>query len=284
MREALFPASHPYHRLTIGSPKDLGDATLADVESFFRTYYVPNNATLVLVGDFDKTQAKAMVEQYFGPIPRAAAPPIFTKPMPVTLSASVRLTVEADISLPELRIGWPTPPYFAPGDAQLDVLSSVLSSGKSSRLYKRLVYDMQIAQSVDVYEDSMQLASELGIHVRLRKGHTPEEALAVIDEELDTLRKASPTSDEVERARAGILSSHVFQVERYSARANEMNSYNQYTHDPGYFQADLDRYAHLTPEDIRAAVVSYLPASGRVVAIVTPSSSAPRAGRLVSSH
>src|SRR5262249_25616072 len=163
IRAAVSPADHPYHLLTIGTPEDLDRASLDDVKTFFRTFYLPNNATLVVAGDFDKARAKALVEQYFGPVVRGGAPPVHRTPMPVKLSRETRLGVDAAVELPRIYVTWASPPHFAPGDAELDALARVLTGGKSSRLYKRLVYDMQIAQDVSASQSSSELASEFEV-------------------------------------------------------------------------------------------------------------------------
>jgi len=278
---ALYPAEHPYHRLTIGTPEDLDAASLDDVKSFFKTFYVPNNATLVVAGDIDKAKAKSLIEKYFAPLPRGAEAPVKREPMPVSLGGETRLAVEADVELPRVMISWPTPPLFAPGDAELDIASAVLSNGKTSRLYKRLVYDLQIAQDVSAWQSSRKLASDFTISATLKKGQKPEKALQIIEEELDKLRKAAPEVAEVERARAGVLSSHLFRLESVTARADELNSYNQMANDPGYLEKDLARYERITPADVQRATASMLPAGKRIVTIVTPTPGAPRAGRLV---
>jgi predicted Zn-dependent peptidase len=147
INERLYPASHPYHLLTIGTPKDLDAASLDDVKAFFRTWYLPNNATVVVAGDIDKAKTKALVEKYFGPIPAGTLPA--RNPVPdAKLTSEVRLDVAAGVELPRVYLSWLTPKMFAPGDAELDLVARVLSGGKTSRLYKRLVYDMQIAQDV----------------------------------------------------------------------------------------------------------------------------------------
>ncbi len=283
VRAALFPERHPYHLLTIGTPQDLDAAKLDDVRAFFKTFYVPNNATLVIAGDIDRAKVKDLVGRYFGPLARAADPPTATKPMPVAPSSEKRLAIEAEVELPRLSISWVTPPRFAPGDGELDLVSEVLSSGKTSRLYKRLVYDLQTAQDVSAHQASGQLASTFEITVTLKKGQSPVEALKVVDEELAKLRAAPPTDDELERARAGIVSSMVFANERVTARANALNEYNQMAGDPGYFEKDLARYQAARPADVQRAAATYLPAGSRVVAIVTPTPGAPRAGRLAGS-
>ncbi len=280
IRAALYPSEHPYHRLTIGTPQDLDAASLDDVKNFFKTYYVPNNATLVVAGDIDKKEAKALVEKYFSALPRGAEPPARKTPMPVSLGGEERLDIEANVELPRLILTWPTPPRFAPGDAELDYVSNVLSNGKSSRLYKRLVYDMQIAQSVVAWQSSRQLSSDFQISVTLKKGQRPEKVLKIVEEELDKLRKSEPGKDEMERARAGLVSSLVFGLESVTARADHLNDYNQTAGDPGYLTKDIARYEAVKPSDVQKAAASFLPADRRIVAVVTPTPEAPRAGRL----
>jgi predicted Zn-dependent peptidase len=281
VREAIFPPNHPYHLLTIGSPEDLDAASLEDVRGFFRTYYLPNNATLVIAGDIDKARTKQLVEKWFGPLKRGATPPVKKTPMPVALKSEKRLDVEAEVELARVQISWPTPPHYAPGDGELDLLANVLTTGKSSRLYKRLVYEMQIAQDVGSGQSSSQLASEFTVSVTLKKGKSPAEALKVVDEELAKVRVTPPSAAEMERARGKILTGMVFAMERVTARADAINHYNQLAGDPGYFERDIARYEKATAGDVQKAAATFLPPDKRVVTIVTPKPGAPRAGRLV---
>ncbi len=277
---AVFPEGHPYHLLTIGTPHDLDAATLDDVRAFFKTYYLPNNATLVIAGDFEPAKAKELVAKYFGPIAKGAAPPTKTKPIETVLAKETRLDVEADVELARIWLSWPTPAYYAPGDADLDLLASVLADGKSSRLYKRLVYDLQVAQDVSADQGSEKLGSMFGITVTVKKGKKAEDVLKLVDEEVDKLRKKPPAPDEVARAKTRFLSGKLFRVEGIGARADLINSFVNYVNDPNYFDEDLARHERVTAPDISAALAKWLPKDKRVVAIVTPTAGAPRAGRL----
>ncbi len=280
LHEELFPKDHPYHRLTIGSPADLDGATLEDVRAFFRRYYVPNNATLVLSGDFDSTKAKALVEKYFGPIPRGADVPR-KKPTPIAHPGEARIAVEAGVELPRVQVTWITAPLFSESDGELDVVADILSSGKTSRLYKRLVYDLQIAQAVSARQGSMELTSTFDIVATAKPGHTAEELLKVIDEELTTLRKGGVTDAEVTRARTSIFAGKLFELERSSARANRLNTYNHHHGDPSWLDKDLARYTAATPESVAAAARTWLKEKDRVITLVTPNKEAPVAGRIV---
>ncbi|MBX3262493.1 MAG: insulinase family protein [Labilithrix sp.] len=280
IRAELFPKEHPYHLLTIGSPADLDAATIDDVRAFFRKYYVPNNATLVLSGDFDRKKALALVDKYFGPIPRGADVPR-KKPAPVSHPGETRIEVEAGVELPRVAVSWATPPLFAPGDGELDLVSHVLTGGKSSRLYKRLVYDLQIAQSVWASQASMELASVFEITATAKPGHTPEELLKVIDEELGKLRSGGVDDAELARAKTSILADSVFDVERSSARANRLNSYNHYVGDPSWLQKDMARTTTATKESVAGVARGWLKEKDRVVTLVTVKKDAPVAGKIV---
>jgi len=279
VEEALYPPSHPYHHLTIGSPADLDAATLSDVRRFFRTWYVPNNATLVIAGDIDPGATQSLVEKYFGPIPGEAVPPRPPVP-PVVLSAETRVEIEAGVELPRVVIAWPSPPFFAAGDAELDLLARALTAGKTSRLYKKLVYDDQIAQDVSASQGSRQLGSEFEISATAKPGHTPEELLAAIDAELAKVRVAGITDAELSRSRAAFLSHEAFNLERVGARADTINVYAQYAGDPGYLPKDIARYEDATVAGVRDASRSALPPDRRVVALVRATKGAPLAGRL----
>lgn len=280
IRAELFPKDHPYHLLTIGSPADLDAATIEDVRAFFRRYYVPNNATLVLSGDFQRDEALARVTKYFGPIPRGADVPRKTA-APVARSGEARIEMEAGVQLPRVYVSWTSPPLFAPGDAELDILANALSSGKTSRLYKRLVYDLQIAQSVSAFQASMELSSTFEIVATAKPGHTADELLKVIDEELASVRASGVTADELARAKTSILAGGVFEIERSSARANRLNSYSHYTGDPNYFAKDMARTRDATAEGVTGAARTWLRERDRVVTIVTPRDGAPAAGKIV---
>lgn len=283
IRAALYPEEHPYRLLTIGTPEDLDAASFADVTAFFKTFYLPNNATLVIAGDINPGRTKELVTKYFGPLAAGANPPVKKAPMPVSIESEKRLAIEAEVELPRLQLTWPSPHHFAPGDAELDLVARVLSTGKSSRLYKRLVYDLQIAQDVSAYQASAQLASTFEIAVTMKKGKDPAQALRIVDEELKKLAREAPSDDEVGRARTGLLSGMIFAMERVTARADSLNHYNQVTGDPGYFTKDIERYESVSPADVRKAAADFLPLKKRVVTVVTPKKGAPRAGRLVGS-
>jgi predicted Zn-dependent peptidase len=278
--EATYPPTHPYHHLAIGSPEDLDAASLEDVKQFFRTWYVPNNATLAIAGDIDPDATLALVSKYFGPIP-AGSVPARPAPPPVELRGETRVEIEAGVQLPRIVLRWVTPAYFAPGDSDLDLLARVLTGGKSSRLYKRLVYDDQIAQDVTSYQASQQLCSSFEIVATAKPGHTPEELVAAIDQELAKVRDGGVDAAELGRARTAFVSHEAFGLESVGSQADTLDSFAHYTGDPGYLPKDVARYEAATISSVRDAARSWLPADRRVIAVVRPAKDAPLAGRLV---
>ena len=264
----LFPPGHPYRPAVIGSHADIQAAKLADVRDFFKRYYRPNNATLVIAGDFDPANARRLVQRYFGSFARGADVP---KPAVATppIAGERRLEVTDRIELPRVDLAWLTPPAYAPGDAELDIAAAILAGGKSSRLYKKLVYEKELAQSVDASQESSALTSIFDIQAVARPGHTPAELEAAIDDELAKLVADGPTQAEVDRARSAYEHGLFRTLQRVSSRANRLNQYNQSTGDPGYLAQDLARYRRISPDDVRRVVAAELRKDRRVVVFAT---------------
>jgi len=233
----------------------------------------------VIAGDFDKAKTKQLVEQYFGPIPAGEA--ITRRPAPeVRLTAIKRIAMEAKIQQPQLYVSYPTPANFAPGDRELDLTGIVLAGGKSSRLYKRLVYDMKIAQSVSAGQQSQLLASSFEITASPMPGHTLDEILTVIDEEIAALQAKPIDAAEMERAKNQLESDTVRSLESLLARAERLQSYNYMAGDPGYLTEDLRRYRAVDAAAIQRAAQQYLRKDGRVIVTIDPNADAPIMGRI----
>jgi zinc protease len=272
LNEMLFPEGHPYHWPVIGYMEDLSAASYEDVVNFFRTYYAPSNASLVVAGDIDPARTRQLVEKYFSDVKAAPAPKPMTIPG-VSLTSVERRTLTDRVQLPRLTLAWVTPRHFDPGDAALDILADVLAGGKNSRLYKRLVYELQIAQDVSAFQGSMDLASTFEIVATPRPGHTVEELQKLIDEEITRLQREDPSPRELERALNQIEASFYNRMERvggFGGKADQINGYYSRTGDPDYFNEDLARYRALSASDIRAAAVAFLPLDRRVELIVQP--------------
>ncbi len=277
VRAHVYPAPHPYHLPAIGNGVDLDSATLADVRAFFKQWYVPSNATLVIAGDVEPARARALVEKYFGPVVGAPAPPHAEAP-PVALAREERVDVRAGVELPRVYVTWPTPAFFAPGDGELDLVARVLAGAKTSRLYKRLVHDLRIAEEVSATQSSAELGSLFEIVATAQPGHGAEELLRAIDDELARLRAEDVGAEELLRAKTTIVADRVFALERDATRANLLNLYAHYVHRPDFVAGDVARYRDATPRAIRDAAAKWLPAGARVVTIVTPDKSAPICG------
>jgi zinc protease len=269
MARSLYPAEHPYSWPTIGSMEDLSAASYDDVVRFFKTYYVPNNASIVIAGDVDPASTKTMVGKWFSEIPAGSpVPPV--DPPAAALSEEKRLMFEDRVQLPRLYMAWLTPALFTPGDAEMDILANLLAGGKNSRLYKRLVYELQIAQDVSAFQSSASLSSSFWIIATARTGHTLAEIESVIVEEIERVKSETPAEREVQRAvnqyEAGFLDG----LETAGGKADQLNNYFTRTGNPDYFNEDLARYKALGPGDIQAAAQSFLLPKARVVLSVVP--------------
>jgi zinc protease len=272
MDENLYPPSHPYHWPTIGSMEDLSAASYEDVVNFFKQYYSTRNASLVIAGDIDPVHTRALVEKWFADVP--AGPPVAPIAPPVALLSQEKpIVLEDKVQLPRLYMAWLTPALFSPGDAELDLLANILAGGKNSRLYKRLIYDLQIAQDVSAFQASRHLGSSFQIIVTARSGHTLDEIEKVVQEEIDRLKNDPPTDRELQRAVNQFEASFLDRLERvggFGGKADQLNNYYTVTGDPDYFNEDRARYQAIDPNDIQATADTYLRDDGRVVLNVVP--------------
>ena len=280
LSQMLYPKGHPYSWPVIGYMEDLTAASYEDVVEFFKLNYQPSNASLVIAGDIDTPKTRAAVEKWFADVRPGTAKVPPTEYPKAELTEVKRKTIQDRVQLPRLYLAWVTPPQFKPGDAELDVLSQLLAGGKNSRLYKRLVYDLQIAQDVTAFQASKQLSSEYNIVVTARP--TPEGTTVaaqmdrirgIVDEEVRKIQQTPATPREFERAINQIESSFYDRMERIgdgSGIADQMNAYYTYTGDPDYFNADLARYRALAAADVTAIAARYLPLDRRVELIVEP--------------
>jgi zinc protease len=274
MTELMYPPTHPYHWPPIGYMDDLTAATHQDVVEFFKKYYAPGNASLVIAGDITTAEARKKVEYWFRDVKAGAKVEPLNVP-PAELASVVKETLTDRVQLPRIYLSWHSPALYAKGDADLDVVSGVLTGGKNSRLYKRLVYDMQLAQNVVAQQASSQYGSIYMIMVTARpSADSPEAVLArmtrIVDEELDKLRAAPPDAREVERVKNGIEASFYDQIETIEGKADKLNGYFTATGKPDYFAQDLGRYQPLQPADVQAAVRRWLVPDRRLELSVVP--------------
>ena len=268
INETLYPANHPYHWLTIGSLEDLTAASMEDVKDFFRRYYTPRNASLAIAGDFNPAEARRLVEKHFGKI--ASGPPV-TRPtvaQPV-LTESKEIVMQDRVAFPRLYLVWPTKPAYDKDEAATDTLANILGGGKSSRLYKTLVYDRQIAQDVSSNNAALEIAGRFQITATARPGKTLEELESAINTEIEKIKKDGPTQDEVDRSYNATEAAFIFGIQTVQGKNDQLNQYATYVGKPSYFQQDLDRYRRVTPADVKRVANTYL-INHRLKASVVP--------------
>src|SRR5687767_2566168 len=257
INETLYPANHPYHWLTIGSLDDLSAASLDDIKGFFRTYYTPRNASLSIAGDFNPAEARRLVEKHFGKIPSG---PAVTRPNPPQprLTQSKEIVMQDRVTLPRIYLVWPTIPAYDKDEAATDVLANILGGGKSSRLYKTLVYDSQVAQDVFANNGAQEIAGRFQIVATARPGKTLEELESAINAEIERIKKEGPTQEEVDRSYNATEAGFIFGIQTVAGKNDQLNRYATFIGKPGYFQQDLARARGVTPDDVKRVANTYL--------------------------
>ena len=266
---ALYPPNHPYHWPVIGSMTDLSAASLDDVKQFFRTYYAPNNATIVIAGDFNRDSAVTWVNRYFAAIPRGPELPPRPVVPAVTIPRDTFLVLEDRVLLPRLYETWPTVAIYAPDDAALDVLASVLAGDKNSRLYKRLVFDTQLAQDVTAYHNSTKLDGNFNIIVTPKPGQTPSRMAELVSEEVNRVARDGITERELARALNTRRAAFLDGIASVLGKADRLAEYNYFAGAPDYIQQDAARYDRVTTADVQRVAAQYL-TKPKVVLTVVP--------------
>jgi zinc protease len=268
---ALYPPEHPYHWLTIGSPDDLRAASLDDVRAFFSRYYHPANASLALAGDIDPDVVLPLVESYFGGI--APGPTVGPVAHAGETTSEARLVVEDGVELPRLYLNWLSPAIFADGDADLDLVADVLADGKSSRLYKRMVYERRIATDVTAAQQSRELSGFFQVIATAAPGHTLAELEQVMTAELAQVAGSGPTGAELRRSLAQAEAQFIYRVQTvggFGGKSDQLNQYNVFVGDPGYFGRDLQRYREASAASVAGAARGVLVQAPRVAVSVVP--------------
>jgi zinc protease len=269
LHAAMYPPDHPYHWPVIGYMEDIAAATLDDVRHFFATWYTPNNAALVVAGDVSTPRVREMVERYFGDIP--AGPPLERQQheMPV-LQEDQRAELEDRVTLPRIYMAWHSPAAYDPADAALDLAGSILGSGRASRLYGKLVYDRQVAQSVATYQSSSLLGSTFNVVATAKPGTTLEQLEEAVRGEIRDMAR-SVEHAEVERARNGLQTDFIDALQNvggFGGRADQLNSWLFHTGTPDYAAEEVARYARLQPDHVSAAVGQWLERPAAIVTVV----------------
>jgi predicted Zn-dependent peptidase len=264
--EALYPPLHPYSWLTIGVMEDIDSASMADVSSYFRRFYVPSNASLAMVGDIHPERAFGLAERYFASIPGGCRSQRAWTP-DSDLKDSVDFVLHDRVELDRLYLVWPAVPHFHADEAALLVLADVLARGRSSRLYRKLVIDEQLAQDVTAYHSGRELAGSFGAIVTLRPSRPIAAAKELIDAELRTIVSSGVELAELARVQQLRFSSFFFALEHmggFGGVADLLNAYNVYRGDPGQIATDIQRFGAVRSEDLPAAAANYLVGRPRV--------------------
>jgi zinc protease len=276
MLDTMFPAGHPYHGAVIGSMEDLSAATLDDVKDFFRQYYSPSNATLCLAGDFDPATAKALVEKYFGTL-RGRPPTRLVRHATPPLAQAARLVIEEPVELARVSYGWIAPPAYGPDDAPLDIATTILAGGRSTRLYRRLVVEDKLASDVDASSDPNQLATMVDVSATVASGKSTDDVERALDSVIDSLKTNPPSAEELARAKRRTylaIASDLEQLNGHggeSGRAGMLQRFDHYLGDPGYLPKWLAAIDAVSAEDVARVVQKYMTREARVTVVTHPS-------------
>jgi len=255
LQELLFPIPHPYNWPTIGSQEDLDRADIEDVKDFFRKFYHPSNASIAIAGDIDPQRTLSLAEQYFGNLPPGPTIDRFHQ-LDSALKGQTWVTLEDSVSLPRLYLAWPTKPEFTEEQAALDVLSVIMSDGRSSRLERKLVYEKQNTRDIRAYHHGQEISGEFHIIATANPGISTEDIYSDIQESLRDISDVPPSDEEMERAHNRIFSYHISQLEKiggFGGKADQLNHFNVMAGDPSLIENDLERYKKVTAQDISKA-------------------------------
>jgi len=279
--ENLFPFGHPYAHDVIGSHEDLTAASVDDVKEFFKTYYTPSNLSLAITGDFDVATAKQLVEKYFGSVPPG---PALDRPKHWVPTLNGEKVIEVKDRVPQERtyFGWPTPAFFDAGDAELDLVSLILTDGLSSRLNKSLVYEKQLCSNVESFQGSSEMASAFVLWATARPGASLFQVEQNVTQEIAHLAKEGPTQEELNRAKAKWEFQYVTGLERiggFGGQADLLNQYNTYLGDPDKFAADVRRHRAVTGENVRQTTAKWLDTQNRLLIRFHPDTAVPEASQ-----
>lgn len=253
----LYPESHPYSWSTIGFLKDIESYTFEDVKNFFQKYYSPNNACLVIAGDFEKDNAISLITKYFEPIQPFDNNHKINFPVP-SLKENIFIQQKDNVQLDRIYLAWHSDFIYGLNDAPLEVVSDILSGSKNSRLYKKLVFDLQIAQDVTAFQYSGKFGGHFMIISTARPGINLDRLKEVILNEINELIKNGVSPRELEKSKNGIKAHFIYSMQNLDTVADYLNHYNYYLNEPNSFEFDLNRYNKVDNDTIKNAAALYL--------------------------
>ncbi|MEX0722462.1 MAG: pitrilysin family protein [Gracilimonas sp.] len=266
----MYPESHPYNWQVIGSLEDLQNATLDDVKEFYNRWYVPNNATLVIAGDFNSEQAKEWIHKYFDEIPRGEE--IEPLPdMPASLSESKSLYYEDNFArLPELRMVWPGVDQYHDDAYALDILTQLLTDGKKAPFYKVLVEEQELTSNVFMNSGNSELAGEISLITRAYPNTDLNEVRAAVDEAFTRFEEEEFTQADLDRIKAGIETNFYNGLSSVLGKAFQLAQYNIFAGDPGYINEDIQKTLNVTKEDVMRVYEQYIKGKDHVATSFVP--------------
>lgn len=253
----LFSADHPYSWPTIGWMEDIAKFELEDVKKFFRTYYTPNNASLVVGGNFEIERTKDLIEKYFGEIQAGNSVPEISSSRQV-VTETKKIILEDEVQLQRIYLAFHTEKAFSQNDASLDLLSDILTSAKNARLQKSLVFEKQIVQEVSSFQYSAKLDGSFIIVATAKPGVSLETIKKEIENEISKLITGGITEDEMTRAKNSLKSSYIYSLQKLDLIVDHLNHYNFFLNEPDSFVFDLSRYENVTREQVIDAAKKYL--------------------------
>jgi zinc protease len=267
----LYAPDHPYHWMTIGAAEDIKAMQLGEVQEFFRTYYHPANASLAMAGDIDTGRAIDLANRYFGELPAGPRAALVTAD--AALRREHRLLLEDRVELPRVYVAWHSPAMYAEGDGEMDLLADLLANGKTSRLYRTLVYERRMAVDVSAYQSSRELGSFFLVAATAAPDRSLTEIAAAIDAELQKVVDDGPSAAEMERAEAQIEAHFLYRLQTvggFGGKSDQLNSYNVFCGDPAFFARDVARYREATAETVRTVAARVLRFDARVILSLVP--------------
>lgn len=266
----MFPPTHPYSWSVIGSMKDLSAASLDDVKEFFRKYYAPNNASITIAGDFNPDSAKAWVTRYFGKIPRNAQAPVRPVVPAAALTKDTVIVMEDRVQLPRAYYVWHGVKALHADEAALDALTAILAGGKSSRLYRTLVYDKQIAQDVSMNNDASKLDGLIQLRATAKPNIHPRLIAAELDAAIRLVAEKGVTERELTRIKNQTRATLLDELSSVLGKADRLSYYNYFAGTPDYIEQDLARYEKLTVADVQRVAKQYLVEQPKIILTVVP--------------
>jgi zinc protease len=266
----MYPSNHPYSWPVIGSLTDLGNASVDDVKEFFRKYYAPNNASIAIAGDFNPDSAKAWVRKYFGNVPRNTDTPVRpTVPAP-RLTKDTVLVMEDRVQLPRLYYAWHGTKALSADEPALDALVQIVASGKSSRLYRTLVYEKQIAQDVNMFNSGDKLDGMILFSSTAKPNVHPRQIAAEVDAALREVAEKGVTERELTRVKNGVRAGLLDELSSVLGKADRLNYYNYFAGTPEFIEQDLARYERLTVGDVQRAAQQFISGKPKITLTVVP--------------